>query len=184
MNWLSSQMQSFGNSLISIRARARFFFGPSSRGSSNGEGCICCSCSGRIGSVSACCRAPGSSCADVSCYLRVWCRYPLADRDGFATGGPISWAVSAGSLIALAVLGAAGAQTGGAGILRPMMRVTFWGAIAMGTTAGHRPPCRACPISVQENGGAARSGARVDQNLNSAELAASGAKLPLRSNLT
>jgi VIT1/CCC1 family predicted Fe2+/Mn2+ transporter len=47
----------------------------------------------------------------------------------------ISWAVSAGSLVALAVLGAAGAQTGGAGILRPMMRVTFWGAIAMGTTA-------------------------------------------------
>jgi vacuolar iron transporter family protein len=35
-----------------------------------------------------------------------------------------------------AVLGANdGAQTGGAGILRPMMRVTFWGAIAMGTTA-------------------------------------------------
>jgi VIT1/CCC1 family predicted Fe2+/Mn2+ transporter len=47
----------------------------------------------------------------------------------------IPWAVSAGSLVALAILGAAGAQTGGAGILRPMLRVTFWGAIAMGTTA-------------------------------------------------
>jgi VIT1/CCC1 family predicted Fe2+/Mn2+ transporter len=51
----------------------------------------------------------------------------------------IPWAVSASSLVALAILGAAGAQTGGAGILRPMLRVTFWGAIAMGTTAaiGH-----------------------------------------------
>jgi len=47
----------------------------------------------------------------------------------------IPWVVSAGSLVALAVLGAVGAQAGGAGILRPMLRVTFWGAIAMGTTA-------------------------------------------------
>jgi vacuolar iron transporter family protein len=47
----------------------------------------------------------------------------------------IPWTVSTGSLVALAVLGAAGAQTGGAGILKPMLRVTFWGAIAMGTTA-------------------------------------------------
>lgn len=47
----------------------------------------------------------------------------------------IPWAVSAGSLVALAVLGAAGAQTGGASVLKPMLRVTFWGAIAMGTTA-------------------------------------------------
>jgi len=47
----------------------------------------------------------------------------------------IPWVVSAGSLVALAVLGAVGAQAGGAGVLRPMLRVTFWGAIAMGTTA-------------------------------------------------
>ena len=46
-----------------------------------------------------------------------------------------SWLVSAGSLVALAVLGAVGARTGGAGIWRPTLRVTFWGAIAMGTTA-------------------------------------------------
>ena len=45
------------------------------------------------------------------------------------------WVVSAGSLVALAVLGAAGAQTGGANVIKPMLRVTFWGAIAMGTTA-------------------------------------------------
>jgi vacuolar iron transporter family protein len=47
----------------------------------------------------------------------------------------ISWLVPAGSLAALALLGAIGARTGGAGIWRPTLRVTFWGAIAMGTTA-------------------------------------------------
>jgi VIT1/CCC1 family predicted Fe2+/Mn2+ transporter len=47
----------------------------------------------------------------------------------------IPWTVSAGSLVALAILGAAGAQTGGANVLKPMLRVSFWGAIAMGTTA-------------------------------------------------
>jgi vacuolar iron transporter family protein len=47
----------------------------------------------------------------------------------------IPWAVSAGSLAALAVLGAVGARTGGAGIVKPTVRVTFWGAIAMATTA-------------------------------------------------
>jgi vacuolar iron transporter family protein len=48
----------------------------------------------------------------------------------------LPWMVSAGSLIALTILGAAGAHTGGAGVLKPMLRVTFWGAIAMGATAG------------------------------------------------
>lgn len=45
-------------------------------------------------------------------------------------------AVSASSLIYLAALGAIGARAGGAGILRPTMRVTFWGALAMAVTAG------------------------------------------------
>jgi VIT1/CCC1 family predicted Fe2+/Mn2+ transporter len=44
--------------------------------------------------------------------------------------------VSACSLVCLAVLGAVGAQTGGAHIFRAALRVTFWGAIAMGVTAG------------------------------------------------
>jgi VIT1/CCC1 family predicted Fe2+/Mn2+ transporter len=39
------------------------------------------------------------------------------------------------SLIFLAVLGAVGARAGGARILRATVRVTFWGAIAMGLTA-------------------------------------------------
>lgn len=43
--------------------------------------------------------------------------------------------VSAGSLICLAALGALGARAGGAGIWRPTIRVTFWGAIAMAATA-------------------------------------------------
>jgi VIT1/CCC1 family predicted Fe2+/Mn2+ transporter len=44
--------------------------------------------------------------------------------------------VSAGSLIFLAVLGFFGAKTGGAAILTPIIRVSFWGALAMAVTAG------------------------------------------------
>jgi VIT1/CCC1 family predicted Fe2+/Mn2+ transporter len=44
-------------------------------------------------------------------------------------------AVSAGSLAGLAVLGAIGARVGGASILKPTVRVTFWGAFAMAATA-------------------------------------------------
>ena len=40
------------------------------------------------------------------------------------------------TLVLLAGLGAIGAQAGGAGIWRPMARVTFWGALAMAITAG------------------------------------------------
>ena len=44
--------------------------------------------------------------------------------------------VSVGSLLFLSLLGAIGAKAGGAGLLRPTIRVTFWGAFAMGLTAG------------------------------------------------
>ncbi|MGL4323740.1 MAG: VIT1/CCC1 transporter family protein [Beijerinckiaceae bacterium] len=46
-----------------------------------------------------------------------------------------AWAVSGGSLFGLAVLGALGAKLGGAAIIKPTMRVTFWGAFAMAATA-------------------------------------------------
>ncbi len=52
---------------------------------------------------------------------------------------PVTWllpAVSAASLCFLALLGAIGAQAGGAPILRGTVRVTFWGALAMALTAG------------------------------------------------
>ena len=45
-------------------------------------------------------------------------------------------AVSGASLVFLALLGAIGARTGGAGILRPTLRVLLWGALAMALTAG------------------------------------------------
>ena len=45
-------------------------------------------------------------------------------------------AVSVGSLLFLSLLGAIGAKAGGAGLLRPTVRVTFWGAFAMALTAG------------------------------------------------
>lgn len=44
--------------------------------------------------------------------------------------------VSAASLGFLALLGAIGARAGGANMLRPTIRVTFWGALAIGLTAG------------------------------------------------
>jgi vacuolar iron transporter family protein len=44
-------------------------------------------------------------------------------------------AVSAASLLFLALLGALGARSGGAAILPATIRVTFWGAAAMGLTA-------------------------------------------------
>jgi vacuolar iron transporter family protein len=40
------------------------------------------------------------------------------------------------SLVVLALLGAIGARAGGAQILKPTVRVAFWGAIAMAVTAG------------------------------------------------
>ncbi len=43
--------------------------------------------------------------------------------------------VSGGSLVFLAGLGALGARMGGAPMLRAALRVTFWGALAMGLTA-------------------------------------------------
>ena len=43
--------------------------------------------------------------------------------------------VTALSLIFLAALGAVGARTGGAPVLRAVIRVTFWGAVAMAVTA-------------------------------------------------
>jgi VIT1/CCC1 family predicted Fe2+/Mn2+ transporter len=45
-------------------------------------------------------------------------------------------ATSAASLGFLAFLGAVGAKAGGANILRATIRVTFWGALALGITAG------------------------------------------------
>ena len=47
----------------------------------------------------------------------------------------IALAVSGGSLVCLAALGAIGARVGGAGIMKPTVRIIFWGAVAMGTTA-------------------------------------------------
>lgn len=45
-------------------------------------------------------------------------------------------AVGVISLVCLAVLGALGARTGGAPILPSVLRVVFWGALAMAVTAG------------------------------------------------
>lgn len=46
------------------------------------------------------------------------------------------WGVSAASLAFLGLLGALAARAGGSPVLRSAGRVTFWGALAMGLTAG------------------------------------------------
>jgi VIT1/CCC1 family predicted Fe2+/Mn2+ transporter len=44
--------------------------------------------------------------------------------------------VAGTSLVFLAILGGLAARVGGAGVTKGAMRVTFWGALAMGLTAG------------------------------------------------
>jgi VIT1/CCC1 family predicted Fe2+/Mn2+ transporter len=59
---------------------------------------------------------------------------PLAAAT-FAPLPVLTWTVSIGSILFLALLGAIGAKTGGAPVLKGVVRVTFWGAIAMALTA-------------------------------------------------
>ena len=44
--------------------------------------------------------------------------------------------VSGASLVCLVALGVLAARTGGAPVIKSTLRVTFWGALAMGLTAG------------------------------------------------
>ncbi len=60
---------------------------------------------------------------------------PLAAAT-FAPLPVLTWTVSIGSILFLALLGAIGARTGGAPVLKGVVRVTFWGAAAMALTAG------------------------------------------------
>jgi VIT1/CCC1 family predicted Fe2+/Mn2+ transporter len=48
----------------------------------------------------------------------------------------VTWIVAGVSLAGLAVLGGVGAGAGGAPIAKAVVRVTFWGAVAMAVTAG------------------------------------------------
>jgi VIT1/CCC1 family predicted Fe2+/Mn2+ transporter len=52
-----------------------------------------------------------------------------------APGAWVSRIVTASALVLLSVLGAVAAQVGGAPVLTGAARVTFWGAIAMGSSA-------------------------------------------------
>ncbi len=49
--------------------------------------------------------------------------------------GAVVWAVSIACLVGLAALGAVGASAGGASVWKPTVRVVFWGAVAMASTA-------------------------------------------------
>lgn len=49
--------------------------------------------------------------------------------------GAVVWSVAIACLIGLAALGAIGARAGGASVVKPTVRVVFWGAIALAVTA-------------------------------------------------
>lgn len=53
----------------------------------------------------------------------------------FVPGSRLIWAVAAGSLVFLTLLGAIAARAGGAPMLTGAARVLFWGAVAMAATA-------------------------------------------------
>lgn len=50
-------------------------------------------------------------------------------------GPALTWIVSGASLLFLAILGIVGAKAGGAPVGKGVLRVTFWGAVAMAATA-------------------------------------------------
>jgi VIT1/CCC1 family predicted Fe2+/Mn2+ transporter len=54
----------------------------------------------------------------------------------FASVSGLMWAVSVSSLLFLALLGSLAARAGGASVMTSAIRVAFWGALAMGLTAG------------------------------------------------
>lgn len=60
--------------------------------------------------------------------------FPLA-VSMLAPARTTAWTVSIACLVGLAALGAIGARAGGAQLLKPTLRVVFWGAIAMLSTA-------------------------------------------------
>jgi VIT1/CCC1 family predicted Fe2+/Mn2+ transporter len=60
---------------------------------------------------------------------------PLAVT-AIASGPSLIPLVAGSSLLFLALLGALAARAGGAGVMLGAIRVTFWGALAMGLTAG------------------------------------------------
>lgn len=53
-----------------------------------------------------------------------------------APGNYLMWVVAISSLVFLTILGTISAKLGGAPVLKAASRVTFWGALAMGLTAG------------------------------------------------
>jgi VIT1/CCC1 family predicted Fe2+/Mn2+ transporter len=53
-----------------------------------------------------------------------------------ASQGAVVRTVPAAALVFLVALGALGAWAGGAPMVRPALRVGFWGALAMAVTAG------------------------------------------------
>lgn len=54
----------------------------------------------------------------------------------FSPHSHLIWMVALASLLSLALLGGIGAKAGGANVMKGVLRVTFWSALAMAATAG------------------------------------------------
>jgi vacuolar iron transporter family protein len=86
-----------------------------------------------LGLTDAMAARPGQAAAASAASFAIGAVLPLATVL-LDSGDSLPWTVSAASLVFLALLGALGARAGNAPILRPVVRVTFWGAAAMAVT--------------------------------------------------
>ncbi|MDR6832827.1 MULTISPECIES: VIT family protein [unclassified Sphingopyxis] len=86
-----------------------------------------------LGLTDAMAARPGQAAAASAASFAIGAVLPLATVL-LDSGDSLPWTVSTASLVFLALLGALGARAGNAPILRPVVRVTFWGAAAMAVT--------------------------------------------------
>lgn len=86
-----------------------------------------------LGMTDAMAARPGQAAAASAASFAIGAALPLATVLLFP-GPSLPWIVSAASLVFLAMLGALGAWAGNAPMARPVLRVTFWGALAMAAT--------------------------------------------------
>jgi len=102
----------------------------------DGEGCLGGASSRRARNIGIHSCPTGAGCADIGADVFHWCGHAITYGRSFACECAGSGRVGGASLVFLALLGAIGARAGGANVLRATVRVTFWGALALGITAG------------------------------------------------
>jgi vacuolar iron transporter family protein len=105
------------------------------RATTHEQGCVGRACSRRAWSVRNHLGEAGAGCPHVSREFLRWSGGASRSRAA-VTVKPSDPNCFRGVAVFLALLGLLGARTGGAAIFKPIIRVTFWGALAMAVTAG------------------------------------------------